>query len=176
MKIRQCGSTDFDAPNAQAAYRAGCDAGDFHSCARLGQYYEIKSKNPKQASTYYEMACKGGEKSGCEGAYDIDMEMCYLKKDPSYCGKEPHGEFRVLAFLQTFNPKYENALVNHEFEEGWRYKETADLYKKLIENRSQKLLKALRYALKKRPADGADSEDIQSDIWKLQGGKRGWED
>ena len=117
---KACSDVDMDHPKAKEAYEAGCNSKDFYSCARLGQYYEVKMKDPKRALTYYDSACAGKDKYGCDGAYEIYMDLCYLKNERSYCGKkDPKGEFRILAFLETFDSKYEDAFVAHNFESPW---------------------------------------------------------
>lgn len=171
---KDCGSVESENPQAEVAFTKGCDAKDFYACYRLGQFYQFAKKpDVANALKYYEMACAGKDKYGCEGSYALTMELCYDKKQKKYCGiKEPQGEYRIMAFFEKFDPKYKDAFVNHDFSYALDNKKLKAQYEKLVKKKNKKLLEALLYAKEHGHHDGADAESLHDDIDRMQGKKR----
>lgn len=166
---KNCSGVDLDLPGARQAYEKGCAAKDYYSCFRLGQYWEVKENSLERAVPVYERACKGGDRYGCKSSYDGHMELCYLRGLSGFCGKKkPRGEFRAMAFLETLDPRYQDAMIAHDYESGWAHEKTARLYKKRLNEKNPALLRALDAAKKSGRHDGADAEALDSDIAALK--------
>lgn len=170
--IVNCASIDIERSDAKEAYDFGCNAGDFYACFRLGQYLEIKSKNIMEALKAYEKSCLGKDQNGCESETELRMDLCYIKQMKSYCKGEPVGEYRILLFLQELNPKYEDIFVNRDFDKPFSLEAVKILYEKRLKEKNKKLLKALKISQKRGHHDGADSEGLQLDIWRLEGNSK----
>lgn len=167
---QKCADVDIDHPRAEEAFRAGCDKKDYSSCNRLGQYFEVNKKALEKALKYYDIACAGKDEFACKSSYDISMQFCYVQEKKAFCGKhEPKGGYRVLVYLQTFDPKYRDSFDAGNFETRFSVEKAEKLYDRLLRSKSPKLLKALEYTQKHGHHDGADAEAIQSDIWTLKG-------
>lgn len=157
-----CSDIDIDSPKAEAAFKLGCDKNDFYSCARLGQFYEVKNKDLVKAALAYDKSCAGKDSYGCTGSYDVYMELCFLQQKKELCGKrEPKGDFRVIAYLTNFDPKYSDAFATHSFESRWTLKPAAELFEKRVKEKNKKLLRALEREMKSKRHDGADAEGLR---------------
>ncbi len=169
---KTCASIDIDSAHANLAYKNGCDAKDFYTCFRLGQFYEVKQSNLKKALVFYSKSCKGKDSFGCESYYETTMRLCYILNNKNYCGKiEPKGEYRILAFLENFDSQYKDAFKNHNFESPWEIEKAEKIYKKLVKEKSKKLLEVLEFTLKNSHHDGADAEGLNDDISLIKTGK-----
>lgn len=158
---KTCSDVDIDRPRAEEAYRKGCDANDFYSCARLGQFYEVKENNLEKAAPFYDRACKGKDEFGCSQSQDLHQRLCFLEGDKHYCdGREPAGEMRIYVYLTTFSPKYADAFRDHNFDRGWGYDQVEKLFRKRVKERNGKLLRVLQKEWKSRRHDGADGETL----------------
>lgn len=171
-KPKTCASIDINSADAKLAYKTGCDAKDFYSCFRLGQYYEVKQANLKGALVFYDKSCKGKDSFGCESYYEATMHICYILDDKNYCGKvEPRGEYRILALLENFDSQYKDAFFNHNFDSPWKIEKVGKIYQKLVKQKNKKLLEVLEYTLKNGHHDGADAEALNDDISLIKTGK-----
>lgn len=169
---KECASIDIENAAAQEAYQIGCDANNFYSCFRLGQYHEVKSSNFDEAVKAYSKSCSGKDTYGCESEISMRSKLCFLEKKTKFCKGEPAGEYRILIFLETLDPKYQDAFVSHNFSDPFTLEQVKTLYEKRMSEKNKKLLAALRTAKKKGQRDGADSEGLQADIWKLEGNEK----
>lgn len=160
-----CSDVDIDAGGAEASYRKGCDAGEMYSCSRLGQWLEIKKHEDEKALDAYERGCKGKDEFGCEQAKELRPTLCYIDGKKKFCdGSEPQGEFRVLVFLRTLNPKYADSFDGVDFDRGMGRKEIETLFQKRVKAKNKVVLKALERTLKSHKHDGADAEMVRYSI------------
>lgn len=167
---KNCADVDIDAPQAEASYQKGCDVDDFYACARLGQFYETKRSDMPRALKAYDKSCRGQDEFGCTQAYNAYMELCFHQEKKQYCGKmEPKDEYRILAFLRGFSPKYKDAFADHDFQASWTVTKAERLYAKLLQAKSKKLLRALEAEKRSGKHDGADGEALSRDIACLKG-------
>lgn len=166
---KTCSDVDIDQPRAEEAYRKGCDSGDAYSCARLGQLVEVKRGDRERAVAFYDRACKGNDSFGCEQAANLHLELCYVEAKKAFCdGREPKGEIRVLLFLRDFNPKYDDAFRDHNFDNPWTLRQTEVLFRRRVKEKNKKLLRALQAELKAKRHDGADGEGLRHQITCLK--------
>jgi TPR repeat protein len=167
---QSCSDVDIDRPLAKASYEKGCQSKEAYSCSRLGQYFETKESDFEKAMKFYDEGCRGKDKFGCEQASELHQRYCYIEGKKEFCDThEPKGEYRIFAYLKTFNPKYANAFADHNFEDPWEMKEVGDLFQKRLKERNQQLLKTLEKEMNSTRHDGADAEYIQDDILTLKG-------
>lgn len=171
-KSENCASVDMDHPKAAEAYKKGCDSKDYYSCYRLGQFYEVSTKNIKKAMKYYSVSCDGKDKYGCEGKYELTMVLCYIKNQEDYCGViEPKGEYRILEYLSSFKPKYSDCFNEHDFSYDFSMNKTKVLFEKRVKEKNKTLLKTLEKSRDGRFHDGAAAETLSSYIRVLKGGE-----
>lgn len=171
-----CASIDIEKPDAREAYQIGCEANNFYSCYRLGQYHEIKSSNIEEAIKAYSKSCDGKYAEGCEDETSLRSKLCFIDQKKEFCKGEPKDEYRILVFLQTLDPKYRDAFVDHNFSYPFTLEQVKTLYNKRIDEQNKMLLEALLVAQKQGHHDGADAEGLQTAIWKLEGNKKMLED
>lgn len=169
---KDCAAIDIEKAEAKEAYQIGCDANDFYSCFRLGQYYETKALNMEEAVKAYGRSCTGKDSYGCEGELELRSKLCFLEKKKEFCKDKPTGEYRILVFLESFESEYQDAFISHNFSEPFLFDQTKKLYEKRIAEKNKKLLAALRAAKKQGKHDGADAKSLQADIWKLEGNEK----
>ena len=167
---KNCSEVDIDSPKAEMAFKRGCNAKDYYSCYRLGQFYELNKHNLALASNYYEISCKGEDKNGCDSLREAKQVLCYVQQKSVYCAKlEPVGDYRVMAYLRRFDPKYADAFSKHNFGNPWEVKEAKALYEKRKQEKNKKLLEVLEKELKSGKHDGADAEDLHYDVECMRG-------
>lgn len=167
-----CSSVDIEKPEAKEAYQIGCDASDYYSCYRLGQFYETINVNVDEAVKAYTRSCSGNDPYGCKSEVSLRSKLCFIENKKEYCKGEPTGEYRILAFLRTSDSKYQDSFIDHNFSEPFTIEQVKTLYEKRITERSKKLLAALRIAKRKGKHDGANAESLQADIWRLEGNEK----
>lgn len=171
-KTDHCAEVDMDSPDAQSSYTLGCEAQNFYSCYRLGQFFQTKKNNEKEAIRYYEIACGGKDEYGCESSYDLHMKLCYDNLDPNYCGKkDPKGVYRVIAYLENYDPKYEDAFFEWDFDGAFFNARAEKMFQAAVKERNPKLLENLLLAQKKGKHDGANAEGLTETIRILKGSK-----
>jgi hypothetical protein len=163
---KNCANVDIDVAKAREAFEKGCEARDWESCTRLGQYWEVRGNDASKAAAAYDKACREGkDKYACDQAQEIHERACFVDNNKKFCdGREPAGDVRAYVFLKTFESKYADALRQHDFSSHWSLDATEKLYTKLKKEKNKKLLRALERELKSRMHDGSDAETIQYDI------------
>ena len=169
---KECSEVPIESPRAEEAYIKGCESRDFYACSRLGQYFEFQKTSLDDSLKYYEISCKGGNKYGCEGQYDLAMKLCYLQEQRKYCGKlEPKAEFRIIAFLENLNEKYIDCFVDHNFSYPFNHKRAEALFQERLKGKNKVFLKALQKAKNGKYYDGDGAETLDSYIRVFYGGK-----
>lgn len=73
-QLEYCSEIDIDDSNASSAYLFGCEQSNGNSCARLGQYFEVRKFDKNKAKQYYTKACKLKERTGCDALTDLEKE------------------------------------------------------------------------------------------------------
>jgi hypothetical protein len=98
------------------------------------------------------------------------MELCFDKEIKEYCGKkDPQGVYRFYAYLQNFDPKLIDGIIQHNFDSGPVHEKSQKLFEKLVNEKNKKLLEALKLSKKKGKHDGADAESLTWTILKMEG-------
>ncbi len=167
-----CAAVDIESSEAKQSYEKGCEAKEFYACFRLGQLHELKNKDFMTAVKSYEIGCNGFDQFSCEAEIELRSTQCYLENNKEFCKGEPTGEYRILLFLQSLSPKYQDAFVNHNFLYSFSLEEVSSLYKKRLIEKNPKLLSALNYAKKNGRHDGVNSERLQEDIESFSAKKK----
>lgn len=127
--------------------------------------------NIDESLKYYRISCDGGDKYGCEGHYELVMNMCYLKEQKKYCGiLEPREEFKILAFLEDLDEKYIDCFVNHNFSYSFSHEKTETLFQQRLKGNNKLFLKALEKGKKGKFYDGDGAETLDSYIRIFHGG------
>ncbi len=168
-KPATCSSLDIDIPQAKISYEYGCERKDAYSCYRLGQFFEVRRVDIPSAISAYQKSCELKYSEGCDDERKLRSELCYVEKNRAFCKGEPKGEYRILVFLETLNPKYKDAFIQHDFDTSFSVKPVQGLYDRRIKARDAKLLDALKLARKKGKHDGHDAETLNAAIEFLEG-------
>lgn len=164
------GSTSLFAVMSSENFEAECKAKNYYSCARMGQYFEVEKNDLPKALEYYRKSCEGNDPYGCKWVYDALMVLCYEREEKKFCGEmEPKGEYRIIALLKDFNPKYEDAFKGHNLDSAWRVPKAEKLFEKRVIEKNPKLLRVLERERKLGGHDGADAETLFHAIDVLKG-------